>query len=204
MTKEKFLEIITYIGNVIRHSHFENHVYAVGGSVRDFVMGNEIKDIDLVIDLPEGGIKFAEWIKDNQGLSSSVVVYPTYGTAMFHFYKYPEYEIECVMTRGEEYRDSKSRNPQVVYVPIEEDCIRRDLSINALYMNVSTKEIVDIIGGQEDIKNKVLRTTNPNPNVVFIDDPLRILRVVRFKSRYPDFNIDPLTFASMFENVDRL
>ena len=64
MKREKFLEITNYIHNIIQDTEFEQHVYAVGGSVRDWIMEKEIKDIDLVIDLPQGGVRFAEWCKE--------------------------------------------------------------------------------------------------------------------------------------------
>ena len=203
MIRDKFLKISQYIGDVIKDSKFDGHVYIVGGAVRSYLLDEDIKDIDICVDLPNGGIEFAEWIK-NQGLTSTVVSYPTYGTSMFKFHKYPNEEIECVMTRKEQYKDKNSRNPETSFGTIYEDSIRRDLTINALYMKPDG-EIIDPTGkGLDDIKNKVLRVTNDDPNVVFEDDPLRILRVIRFKTRYYDFTVDTLTFHSLMENVDRL
>ena len=203
MTREKFLEISEYIGNVIKHSKFDGHVFIVGGSVRDFVMGNDPKDIDICVDLPSGGIEFAEWIRDNQGLTKTVVTYPTYGTAMFKFHKYPDDEIECVMTRKEQYKDKNSRNPSCCHGNIFEDSIRRDLTINALYMKPDGT-ILDPTGkGLDDIQNQIIRVTNDEPDTVFIDDPLRICRVIRFSTRY-GWNINPDTCQAMIRNVDRL
>lgn len=202
MTREDFLNITEYIGVLIRKTPFENHVFAVGGSVRDFYMGNDIKDIDLVIDLPHGGVDFANWCKE-QGYTNTVVIYETYGTAMFKFKQYPGEEIECVMTRGEKYEDKESRNPVTVFADINEDAIRRDLTINALYYNCSTGEILDLVGGQEDIKNHIIRTTNQDPDVVMDDDPLRILRIVRFATRY-GWEIEKKTYKSMKKYVKRL
>lgn len=202
MTRKDFLDITEYIGVIIKGTPFENHVFAVGGSVRDFYMGNDIKDIDVVIDLPHGGVNFANWCKE-QGYTNTVVIYETYGTAMFKFKQFPGEEIECVMTRGEKYIDKDSRNPVTAFAPIEEDSIRRDLTINALYYNVSTGEILDLVGGRSDIDNHVVRTTNQDPDVVFDDDPLRILRVIRFASRY-GWAIEKKTYKSMQKNVRRL
>ena len=202
MKLEEFSNITSYIGSIIKGTPFEGHVFAVGGSVRDFYMGNEIKDIDLVIDLPHGGVDFANWCKDNN-YTKTVVIYETYGTAMFRFYKYPDEEIECVMTRGEKYLDKDSRNPVTVFADINEDAIRRDLTINALYYNVSTGEILDLVGGREDINNHIIRTTNQDPDVVFDDDPLRILRVIRFATRY-GWDIEKKTFKSMKKFAKRL
>ena len=202
MTREEFLGITGYIGSIIKDTPFEGHTYAVGGSVRDFYMGNDIKDIDLVIDLPDGGVDFAEWCKSHS-YTKTVVTYPTYGTAMFKFHQFPDEEIECVMTRGEKYLDRESRNPVTVFAGIQEDAIRRDLTINALYYNVSTGEILDLVGGKKDIDDHIIRTTNTDPDVVFDDDPLRILRVVRFATRY-GWKIEPKTYNSMKKFVKRL
>ena len=202
MTREEFKKITEYIGSIIKGTSFENHIFAVGGSVRDLCMGNGIKDIDLVIDLPHGGVDFANWCKD-QGYTKTVVIYETYGTAMFMFKQFPGEEIECVMTRGEKYEDKESRNPVTVFADINEDAIRRDLTINALYYNVSTGEILDLVGGQEDIKNHIIRTTNKNPDIVFDDDPLRSLRVIRFATRY-GWEIEKKTYESMKKYSKRL
>ena len=204
MTQEKFKEIIAYIAECIKGSEFENHVFAVGGCVRDTYMGNEIKDIDIVVSLPDGGMKLAEFLHKKKVLTRPPVVYPTYGTAMFKFKKFNQDEIECVHTRGEQYHDKNSRNPETCFASIEEDCIRRDLTMNALYMNVNTQEILDLTGkGLNDIKTKICRVTNENPDVVFTDDPLRILRVIRFACKY-NFDIEGDTMNAMFTNADRL
>jgi poly(A) polymerase len=208
MNKDKFLEITSYIGEITKGTEFEHHIYAVGGSVRDLVMGREIKDIDLVIDIPEGGVRFAQWCKDN-GHTGGVVMYPTYGTAMFRFGKFSEDEIECVMTRGEKYTDAGSRNPETRFAPITEDAMRRDLTINALYYNISERKVEDFTGyGLQDIRDKVLRVpmelvSDKKVDSTFIDDPLRLLRVCRFRVRF-GFEISEKTYESMKRNVDRL
>ena len=155
MKREKFLEITNYIHNIIQDTEFEQHVYAVGGSVRDLIMEKEIKDIDLVIDLPQGGVRFAEWCKEHN-YTNTVVIYATYGTAAM---KILERDIECVMTRGEKYLDNGSRNPTVRFADLKEDAFRRDLTINALYYNISTREILDPTGyGLKDINDKICRS----------------------------------------------
>ena len=203
MKETEFKKITNYIGEIIKDSPFYSHTYIVGGSVRDLCMGNEIKDIDLVIDLENGGIEFAKYCMDKELLTHDVVLFERYGVAMFAFKEFPNEQIECVMTRGEKYLDRNSRNPETVFASIEDDCIRRDLTINALYYNISTGEIVDMVGGLKDIENKVIRTTNENPDVVYDDDPLRVLRTVRFATRY-GWDIEPKTYESMKKYVDRL
>ena len=199
MTREEFKKIANYIGDIIKDTPWYQHIYIVGGSVRDLCMGNDIKDIDLVIDLPNGGVDFANWCKD-QGYTKTVVIYETYGTAAM---KILNQDIECVMTRGEKYLDDGTRNPTVEFADLKEDAFRRDLTINALYYNVSTGEILDLVGGQEDIKNHIIRTTNKNPDIVFDDDPLRILRVIRFATRY-GWEIESKTYKSMKKYAKRL
>ena len=166
-------------------------------------MGSEIKDIDLCVSLPSGGVRFAEWLRDNGYTQKGVTVYPNYGTAMLHLKAFPEIELEFVQTRKEKYIDHTCRNPETAFGTIEEDCMRRDLTINALYSNVSTGEIVDITGkGVEDIKNHIIRTPNV-PDVIYDDDPLRILRCIRFASRY-GWEIETETYEGMVRNVHRL
>lgn len=203
MDKFKFKKISNYIKDIIEGTVYEQHVYIVGGGMRDFVMNNDIKDIDLVIDLENGGIEFAKFCYDKGLLTRYPVIFERYGVASFIFKSFPEEEIECVMSRGEKYPDRNSRNPETVFAGIEEDCIRRDLTINALYYNISTGEIIDMVGGQKDIENKVIRTTNENPDIVFDDDALRILRCIKFSVRY-GWEIEPKTYESMKRYVDRL
>lgn len=200
---DKLIKITSFIKDIIKDTIYEGRVFAVGGSVRDFVMGNKIKDIDIVVDMENGGIKFAHFCMNMGLLMRYPVIFERYGVAAFRFKSFPDEDIECVMTRGEKYPDRNSRNPVTVFAGIEEDCIRRDLTINALYYNISTGEIVDMIGGLKDIENKVIRTTNENPDIVFDDDALRILRCIKFSVRY-GWDIESKTYDSMKRYVDRL
>ena len=129
MTKDKFYKIVFYLKDLINGTKFEGKTYVVGGAVRDLYMNKEIKDIDIVLELPNGGIEFANWMEENGHAHGSVVTYPTYGTAMFRMKEYPEVEIECVQTRKEQYKDKNSRNPETEYGTLYEDAMRRDLSI---------------------------------------------------------------------------
>ena len=200
---DKLIKITSFIKDIIKDTIYEGRVFTVGGSVRDFVMGNKIKDIDIVVDIENGGIDFAHFCMNKGLLMREPVIFERYGVAAFRFKSFPDEDIECVMSRGEKYPDRSSRNPVTVFAGIEEDCIRRDLTINALYYNISTGEIVDMVGGLKDIENKVIRTTNENPDIVFDDDALRILRCIKFSVRY-GWDIEPKTYASMKKYVDRL
>ena len=207
MTKDKFYKIVLYLKDLINGTKFEGKTYVVGGAVRDLYIDKEIKDIDIVVELPSGGIEFANWMEENGHTHGSVVTYPTYGTAMFHLKEYPEVEIECVQTRKEQYKDKNSRNPETEYGTLYEDAMRRDLSINSLFLNISTNQIVDCCGGLNDIKNHVIRVTS-TPEIVYEEDSLRILRCVRFFSRFhaenKDWHIDENTLKGMRDKVDRL
>lgn len=162
-------------------------------------MGDDIKDIDLVVDLPEGGIVLAEWMKGT-GRTKDVILYKHYGTAMF---KFMDEEIEVVQTRKEIYPDPNSRNPVVSYGSISEDANRRDLTINSLYWNISEKKLIDPTEkGVKDIFNKVIRTTS-TPDIIFSDDPLRMLRCIRFSARL-GWKIDENTKEGIKKNSHRL
>lgn len=110
----------------------------------------------MCVSLQGGGIRFAEWLRDNGYTTKGVTVYPNYGTAMLHLNEFPEVELEFVQTRKEKYFDHSCRNPETAFGSIEDDCMRRDLTINALYTNISTGEIVDITGKE----SMTLRTTS--------------------------------------------
>lgn len=203
MKHEVYTKIKQFLGELIAGTEWEGNIYTVGGCVRDELMGSEIKDIDLCVSLPSGGIRFAEWLRDNRHAMKGVTVYPNYGTAMLRLKAFPDVELEFVQTRKEKYIDHSCRNPETAFGSIEDDCMRRDLTINALYCNVSTGEIVDITDkGKDDIRNRVIRTPAA-PDLTYDDDPLRILRCIRFASRY-GWEIESETFDGMLRNVQRL
>lgn len=203
MKKELYIAIRESLKELIRGTEFEGKVLCVGGCVRDEIMGHEIKDIDLAVTMPDGGIRLAEWLEDNGHTAFHVVAYPTYHTAMFHLKDYPDVELEAVQTRKEKYNDHNSRNPITAYGTIEDDCMRRDLTFNALYRNVSTGEVIDITGhGLDDIRGHIIRTP-ADPDLTYDDDPLRILRCIRFASRY-GWEISSETWDGMLRNMSRL
>lgn len=203
MKKELYIAIRESLKGLIRGTEFEGQVLCVGGCVRDEIMGHEIKDIDLAVTMPDGGIRLAEWLEANGHTAFHVVTYPTYHTAMFHLKDYSDIELEAVQTRKEKYSDRDSRNPVTAYGTIKDDCMRRDLTINALYRNVSTGEVIDITGhGLDDIRDHIIRTP-ADPDLTYDDDPLRILRCIRFASRY-GWEISTETWDGMLRNVERL
>ena len=196
-------KIINAISKSIKGTEYENKVFVVGGFVRDLIMGKDPKDIDLLIDGDiNAGITFAEWFCKKENIfkkDSNPLVYGLYGTAMFQFMGE---KIECVAPRSEKYQND-SRNPVVSSCTLEDDCFRRDFTVNSLFINISNNELVDYSKtGLNDIKNKVIRSTS-NPDIIFNDDSLRILRMVRFASKL-GFEIEDETLKGAIRNVDRL
>lgn len=203
MKRELYIQIKDFLREVICGTDFEGHVMTVGGCVRDDLMGLEIKDIDMCVSLPDGSIRFAEWLKEQGLLTKGVTVYPNYGTTMLHLRAFPDVELEFVQTRKEKYIDHSCRNPVTAFGSIEEDCMLRDLTINSLYCNISTDEIIDITGnGVNDIRDHIIRTP-ASPDLTYDDDPLRILRCIRFASCY-GWDIEAETMDGMKRNAFQL
>lgn len=203
MKISEFMQVTDYLRDIINGTEFEGHVFAVGGCVRDKNLGRDIKDIDLVVDLLNGGIVFAKHLQSRGYTEGTVVVYENYGTAMVRLKKFPGVELEFVQTRKECYHDMKSRNPDTCFGTIEDDCMRRDFTINALYYNISEGKEYDFNGnGLSDLKKEVIDTCG-DPDIIFDEDPLRILRAVRFSSRL-GYSISERTKRGMDKNKGRL
>ena len=184
---------LDFLKQLIRKSPYEGKVFLAGGAVRDELMGIDANDLDFVINLEDGGAKFAEWATKKIGnykKGSNPVTYETYGTAKFNLvgvehkgFKLDDMDIDCVMPRTEEYEEG-SRKPKVDSGSLKDDVDRRDFTTNSLLKNLSTGEILDLTGmGKQDIKDGVVRTPL-DPNVIFSEDPLRMLRAVRFTMKY--------------------
>ncbi len=173
--------------------------YVVGGYVRDRLLARRSKDMDIVC--VGSGIELAERIADNLFPRPKVTVYSRFGTAMFI---YKDMEIEFVGARRESYR-TNSRKPQVEDGTLEDDQNRRDLTINALAVSLNEYNfgtIVDPFNGLVDLERRILRTPL-EPGRTFSDDPLRMMRAIRFASQL-HFEIDPVTFKSIKANRDRI
>ena len=191
-------DVIIIIANAIRETAFENNTFIAGGFVRDKVMGKESNDLDIVVALPNGGITLAQLLYE-KGMSSRPVIFQRFGTAQVII---SGYKIEFVMTRKESYHD-KSRKPDVAHGTITEDIYRRDFTINSLIMDVMNDDIQDITGkGIADINNKIVRATS-NPDIIFAEDPLRMLRAVRFAVQL-DFSIENETMSGIIRNAQML
>jgi len=210
LTDEQSNAALDLISNLISSSsQFRGKVYLAGGAVRDEIMGKTSHDIDIVVALKDGGIKLAEWLSQRARTKHRPTIFERFGTAMLSMdgvehngVDLSGVEIEMVQTRAEKY-DPESRKPSTSFGTIEQDVMRRDLTINSLLKDLTTGEVLDLTGkGLQDIKDGTVRTPM-DPNETFDDDPLRILRAVRFTSRY-DFHMTEELAAAMVNNADRL
>ncbi|MDE6057580.1 MAG: hypothetical protein K2F93_06165 [Muribaculaceae bacterium] len=203
MTDNTYHKILDYFRHISEGTKWDGHLYAVGGCVRDEILGAPIHDVDIAVDLPDGGVKFAIWLLRHKYLVEMPVLFRKFGTAKLRLRKFPEEEIEVVQTRAEKYTDKTSRCPEVVNGTIEEDCFRRDFTVNTLYRSIKTGEILDMTGrGIHDIREGVIRTPL-DPYETFDDDPVRILRCLRFAARF-GWKIDDATMEALKASVDRL
>lgn len=172
--------------------------YVVGGYVRDLVLGRPGKDLDFVC--VGSGIKLAQQVAKDLG-GVPVTIFKTFGTAMI---KRGAHELEFVGARKESYRED-SRKPIVEDGTIEEDQWRRDFTINAMAISLNKETygaLVDPFGGIQHVKEKLIKTPL-DPNLTFSDDPLRMMRAIRFAAQF-NFDIEADTFEAIAKNVDRL
>lgn len=173
--------------------------YVIGGYVRDIFLRRTSKDIDCVV--VGSGIALAEAVAKKMGKQSKVTVYKNFGTAQV---KYKGYELEFVGARKESYTHD-SRKPIVEDGTLEDDLKRRDFTINTLALCINRArfgELVDYFNGLQDLENRIIRTPL-DPNITFSDDPLRMMRAIRFASQL-GFDIHPETFDAIVVNRERI
>lgn len=174
------------IVNVIKkHDEFKNHVFAVGGYVRDKVMGITPKDLDLVVDVYNGNKIFANLIRQEYPeVTTTPIPLGAYPIRQIQFTDINEI-IEIADTMSEEFPDIYSRQRQVKFASLIEDIYRRDFTINSMLIDLSTNELIDLVHGKDDINRKVINCNpNINPEEIFSADPLRIIRAIRFAVKY--------------------
>ena len=173
--------------------------YLIGGYVRDLLLQRPSKDIDVVV--VGSGIDMAKAVAQKLGKNTHVSIFKTYGTAQV---KNRQYELEFVGARRESYQQ-ESRNPIVEDGTLEEDQNRRDFTINALAICLNKArfgELIDPFGGISDLEQKILRTPL-NPDITFSDDPLRMLRAIRFATQL-EFRIADGTLEAITRNSQRI
>lgn len=161
-----------------RGTPFEGRLWLVGGAVRDELLGLPVpNDLDIVTEL--SALELAEFVHE-QGLCGPPVVYPRFGTAMVRL---AQANVELVTARRERYARA-SRKPDVQPATLLEDAQRRDFTVNTILKNVHSGQVNDPLGvGLNDLRERVLRTPT-DPIATFEDDPLRMLRAVRFRYRF--------------------
>ncbi|SEJ14483.1 HDIG domain-containing protein [Dyadobacter sp. SG02] len=173
--------------------------YIIGGFVRDLILKRNSKDIDIVS--IGSGIELAEMVAGRLGPDVHVSVFKNFGTAQI---RQGDLEIEFVGARKESYR-SESRKPAVEDGTLADDQNRRDFTINAMGISLnagSFGELVDPFEGMSDLRKKIIRTPL-DPEITFSDDPLRMMRAIRFASQL-NFDIEPDTFDAIVKMKDRI
>ncbi len=187
------------IFTIISEQAFELNVkaYVIGGYVRDSILKRESKDIDIVVE--GSGIELAQ--KVASAIGTNVTVFKNFGTAML---KWKDLEIEFVGARKESYR-SNSRKPIVEDGSIEDDQLRRDFTINALALSLQQEDygkLSDPFNGIQDLNDGLIKTPL-EPDTTYSDDPLRMLRAIRFSSQL-SFTIVPESLESIIRNKERI
>jgi len=188
--------IFQTISDIISESG--NESYVIGGYVRDLILGRKSKDIDIVT--LGSGIELAKKVA-NKLKVKKVSYFKNFGTAMLIS---DDLDIEFVGARKESYQRN-SRNPIVENGTLEDDQNRRDFTINALAISLNKDnygELIDPFNGVSDIENKII-TTPLDPDITYSDDPLRMLRAIRFASQL-DFTISEESITSITKNKERM
>jgi len=175
--------------------------YIVGGWVRDLLLNRNQEKTDIDFVCIGSGIKLAKKVALKLGEKATFKVFKTFGTAMIH-YNGDNYEF--VGARKESYR-SESRKPIVEDGTLKDDQNRRDFTINAMSINLNQENyglLIDPFNGKEDLKNKLIKTPL-NPDTTYSDDPLRMMRAVRFATQL-NFEIDKNSYQAISKNAKRL
>lgn len=203
MPENKFKDALThkifkYLSEAADELQLET--YAIGGFVRDYFLNcGKAKDIDVVA--VGNGIELAKKVAEKLPGKPKVQIFKTYGTAMLKVF---DLEVEFVGARKESYNEN-SRNPEVEQGSLEDDQNRRDFTINALALQLNKAhfgKLLDPFGGLEDLKMQLIKTPL-DPDITYSDDPLRMMRAIRFATQL-DFKIEPKSLKAIAENAQRI
>ena len=193
---EDTLHLLRHIGSLADECNTE--VYVVGGYLRDQYLGCDVKDLDFTV-ISEG-VAFSRAVANSLGVRK-IVCHEKFGTCLI---QHNDYKLEFVQARSEKY-EPNSRKPFVTVGNLRSDLERRDFTVNTLVRKITKDgpgELIDIFNGREDLRNKILRTP-ADPLKTFEDDPLRMIRAIRFVARL-GFTIDKAALAAIKEKRDRI
>jgi len=200
----KFEKTLLFIKNSIdKNSPFYQKIYLVGGCVRDELLGERFTDLDLLIDMPDGQKKFVEYMcASHPNICRGPFYYKRYGTtAMDVTIDGNMTLVECVEPHIEEYDETGEILLETHFCSLEEDSKRRDYTCNSLYKNLHTDKAIDPSGlGIKDLKDKYLRTPG-EPHEIYRQDPVRMLRGIRFKHQ-KNFTLDPAAWEAIIDLHD--
>lgn len=198
LNQNKNLKLFKIVSEVAHRNG--QSVYIVGGYVRDLLMKRKVStDIDFVTE--SSGITLAESIAKEINPNTKVAVFKTYGTAMF---RYKDLELEFVGARKESYTED-SRKPDVEIGTLEDDQKRRDFTINAMAISLNQDnfgELIDPFNGLQDLESKILKTPL-EPQQTYSDDPLRMMRAIRFASTL-NFKVEQKSLDAITTEVERI
>ena len=175
-------------------------IYAVGGFVRDIILNREPNDLDIMVEGENAGIEFSKIVAEKLNIHPPVT-FEKFATSKLFI---EDKEIEFIMPR-KEYYEQNSRNPQTEIGTLEQDALRRDFTVNALFLRLNDFQLLDLTKkGLEDIKGKIIRVTDESASdIIFEQDPLRTLRAVR-QSFQLNFTIEAKTYQSMKNKAERI
>jgi len=191
-------EVFAYISTASDELQIKS--YVIGGFVRDYLLKRK-HEIDIDVVAVGSGIDLAQKVASILPGKPKVQIFKTYGTAML---RYRNIEVEFVGARKESYSE-ESRNPKVTSGTLEDDQKRRDFTINAMAISLNSDDygvLLDPFHGVQDLQNKIIKTPL-NPDITYSDDPLRMMRAIRFASQL-NFNIERESLDAVKRNSDRI
>lgn len=195
----KVQQAIENLREALKGTPYEGKVFLVGGYVRDRLLGRPLSnDLDLVLEGDALGL--AEFLFQQGTTSNKPVLYPRFGTAMVML---GDIAVEIVTARAESYRSDSRKPIRVKPATLQQDAVRRDFTINTLLENLHSGEVIDLLGkGLPDLQARLIRTPL-DPITTFHEDPLRMLRAVRFAVQL-DFTIEQTTYQALRSEAGRL
>ena len=195
---QEYKSIINKLIQIAQDNNFI--IYAVGGFVRDIILNRQPNDLDIMVEGENAGIEFSKLVAKKLKIHPPII-FEKFATSKLLI---DGKEIEFIMPR-KEYYDTNSRNPKTEIGTLEQDCLRRDFTVNSLFLRLNDFKLLDLTGkGLKDIKNKTIRVTDElASDIIFSQDPLRILRAVR-QSFQLNFSIEKKTYQSMKNNSNRI